>query len=450
MPNLAITTLPPGRPRHRGVEIAARRSERDATRRCGDAPRWGAGRSSASTPGATVPVDGGGIEGPHRTHRRRATLGAKAFAARSRAGTAGRSAATSAFDRRQERVGRRDPASRAARGRRRDHTDCYVASRPCGDARAAAPRTTTGMIGDEAPRVIRRIGDDRREETGHVVGRERQPPRRRLVQGDAERPDVAPVVDVLRAADLFRGHVRRRAEDRLRLGEEFEIDDDPSVPIAFAMPKSSTFTCGRPSALRVRKKFDGFRSRWMTPTECALATASQTCSMTSAASWITLSEAILANGLREIATDEVLHHDVRRVAVLERARVEHLHDVRALDLHDRAGFARETLGVDLVARRLWTEQLDRDLVVAALLVLRGDRRCPHAAGAEQAVRRCTAADADRLRSAPRAIAAIDSCRPRRFDAADFLGLLLLGQDSSASCCFRRFARKDVGPSAVDS
>jgi hypothetical protein len=36
---------------------------------------------------------------------------------------------------------------------------------------------------------------------------------------------------------------------------------------ALEMPKSSTFTRGEPSGRSVKNRFDGFRSRWMMPSE---------------------------------------------------------------------------------------------------------------------------------------------------------------------------------------
>jgi len=38
-----------------------------------------------------------------------------------------------------------------------------------------------------------------------------------------------------------------------------------SPRVAFAIPKSSTLTMGVPSNVLVRKRFDGFRSRWTMP-----------------------------------------------------------------------------------------------------------------------------------------------------------------------------------------
>ena len=85
---------------------------------------------------------------------------------------------------------------------------------------------------------------------------------------------------------------------------------------------------------------------------------------------------------REIAADEVLHHDERRAA-LGRGRVQHADDVLALDLRDRARLAGEALGMHLVARGLRPEHLDRDKLVQAL-VPRGDDEA-HAAGADHAL-----------------------------------------------------------------
>ncbi len=47
-----------------------------------------------------------------------------------------------------------------------------------------------------------------------------------------------------------------------------------SVIGIFEMPKSSTFTVGRPDGRVARNRFAGLRSRWTMPSECASATAS--------------------------------------------------------------------------------------------------------------------------------------------------------------------------------
>ena len=48
----------------------------------------------------------------------------------------------------------------------------------------------------------------------------------------------------------------------------------PSV-VSFEIPKSSSFTEGEPSALRVTKRFEGFRSRWTIPAAWTSASASR-------------------------------------------------------------------------------------------------------------------------------------------------------------------------------
>ena len=78
-----------------------------------------------------------------------------------------------------------------------------------------------------------------------------------------------------------RAHVRRRAEDHARLGHRRRRDGrrpgqfgaPPTGSIAFARPKSSTFTV--PSARTLM--FAGFRSRWMMPCSCAASSASAIC-----------------------------------------------------------------------------------------------------------------------------------------------------------------------------
>ena len=85
------------------------------------------------------------------------------------------------------------------------------------------------------------------------------------------------------AARLLRAHVGRRAEDHPRLRHRGRRDRrrlrDSSATtaragsIAFARPKSSTFTV--PSARTLM--FAGFRSRWMIPCSCAASSASAIC-----------------------------------------------------------------------------------------------------------------------------------------------------------------------------
>ena len=57
------------------------------------------------------------------------------------------------------------------------------------------------------------------------------------------------------------------------------VSEKSSASAALAMPKSSTFTLGEPSARTVRNRFAGLRSRWMMPMAWASAIASAACSM---------------------------------------------------------------------------------------------------------------------------------------------------------------------------
>ncbi len=98
----------------------------------------------------------------------------------------------------------------------------------------------------------------------------------------AERPDVRALVDRL-AARLLGAHVGGRAEDHARLRHRGRRDrrrlrrrsatNAALGSIAFASPKSSTFTV--PSARTLM--FAGFRSRWMIPCSCAASSASAIC-----------------------------------------------------------------------------------------------------------------------------------------------------------------------------
>ena len=79
------------------------------------------------------------------------------------------------------------------------------------------------------------------------------------------------------------GHVRRRAENHPDAGHHRRRRDRwrlrhirarmPAGSIAFASPKSSTFTV--PSGRTLM--FAGFRSRWMIPCSCAASSASAIC-----------------------------------------------------------------------------------------------------------------------------------------------------------------------------
>ena len=115
---------------------------------------------------------------------------------------------------------------------------------------------------------------------------------------------------------------RRRRRDRRRRATASASDADAGS-IAFASPKSSTFTV--PSARTLM--FAGFRSRWMIPCSCAASSASAICFAIGSAS----SSGI---GPRAIRCDEIValdqfHHeglhavasqtvDVRDVGMIQR------------------------------------------------------------------------------------------------------------------------------------
>ena len=77
----------------------------------------------------------------------------------------------------------------------------------------------------------------------------------------------------------------------------------PTGSIAFAKPKSSTFTV--PSARTLM--FAGFRSRWMIPCSCAASSASAICFAIGSASSSGIGSA--RDPLREVVTLDQLHHE---------------------------------------------------------------------------------------------------------------------------------------------
>ena len=121
-----------------------------------------------------------------------------------------------------------------------------------GDRRVPAGRLSLEALhhdGHEPGREVRavRLERDRRvvrDARDDLVDRLRLERRhagagQQLVEDDAERPHVAPPVDVPRRAHLLRRHVERRAEHLAGLGSAWS-----SGPSSFETPKSSTFTSG--------------------------------------------------------------------------------------------------------------------------------------------------------------------------------------------------------------
>ena len=123
----------------------------------------------------------------------------------------------------------------------------------------------------------------------------------------------AALVDRL-ALRLLRRHVRRRAEDHAQPASSRGRRDRRrlrsrrrSTPlagsIAFARPKSSTFTV--PSGRTLM--FAGFRSRWMMPCSCAASSASAICFAIGSASSTGI--APRAMPLRQVLALDQFHHE---------------------------------------------------------------------------------------------------------------------------------------------
>ncbi len=140
----------------------------------------------------------------------------------------------------------------------------------------------------------------------------------------------------------------------------------PPSDVSFEIPKSSSFTDGDPSALRVTKRFDGLRSRCTMPAACTSASASHAWSAISHASSIG-SAPSWSISLPRSTPLEVLHDDVRDAALFERAHVVHAGHVLALHLRGDLRLAEEPLDGHLVAHGLGQEELDGHLLVEPLV-----------------------------------------------------------------------------------
>ena len=109
-------------------------------------------------------------------------------------------------------------------------------------------------------RTVRQVGPERMLAGGELPGE------------DAEGENIGARVDVA-AAQLFGGHVARRAERGTRFGESASTPSRWRGSAIRARPKSSTLIW--PSARRMM--FSGFRSRWTMPRSCAAASAAAMC-----------------------------------------------------------------------------------------------------------------------------------------------------------------------------
>ena len=187
-----------------------------------------------------------------------------------------------------------------------------VVEAPAGLALQAAaqesqePRRRRG--GQRLP--IRLASEHGSKDVGHAFALEETRAAQHLVEHDAERPDVGALVDRL-APRLLRCHVGGGAEDHAHtvvmagvviVGDIDMFGDEGAGSIAFASPKSSTFTV--PSSRTLM--FAGFRSRWMIRCSCAASSASAICFAIGSASSMGMALARCAATI--LALDE-LHHE---------------------------------------------------------------------------------------------------------------------------------------------
>ena len=173
-----------------------------------------------------------------------------------------------------------------------------------------------------------------------LVARERLLPRRHLVEHAPEREDVRPRVGLL-ALELLRRHVLERPEDRAFLrqraccvGSAVRLDCGAAGAIAFASPKSSSFT---PDFVSIT--LPGFRSRCTIPCRCALSSASAI--SIAVAQRLLERQRPLRQPIRQRLALQVLHDQVLGLALA--AHVVERADVRVRELRDRLRLPLEPL-----------------------------------------------------------------------------------------------------------
>ena len=158
---------------------------------------------------------------------------------------------------RSRRGRRRDAAARLERALEREAHVADVAERAASDPSAGTRCSSATQRRRDVAAAALQSGSLRttaRERVGDVVAGERARARQHLVEHGAERPDVGALVDGL-APRLLGRHVGGGAEDHARLRHRGRRDRrrvrrrSPSLSpgprpasIAFARPKSSTFT----------------------------------------------------------------------------------------------------------------------------------------------------------------------------------------------------------------
>ena len=131
--------------------------------------------------------------------------------------------------------------------------------------------------------------------------------------------------------------------------------EKPACPKLFARPKSAILTC--PSS-PPSSRFSGLRSRWTNPCSCAYARPDSACRARPTASCSREGRAARPEHRAHAAARAVLHREVE--AVLGRAVVEQLDDVRMAQRARHVDLALEDLARGRVDERLRQQDLERD------------------------------------------------------------------------------------------
>ena len=137
------------------------------------------------------------------------------------------------------------------------------------------------------------------------------------------------------------------------VGDIDTLGDEPAAgSIAFARPKSSTFTV--PSARTLM--FAGLRSRWMIPCSCAASSASAICFAIGSASSSGIGAA--RDALRQVVALDQFHDERGEVCCLLEAVDRR--DVRMVERREHFGFALKAREPIRIAGHRGGQHLDRD------------------------------------------------------------------------------------------
>ena len=180
--------------------------------------------------------------------------------------------------------------------------------------------------------------------------------------------------------DLLRRHVGRRAHHDAERGAARRMSASASAGsvgwIAFAMPKSSTFTTSRRTGAVIM--FAGFRSRWTMPFSCAAASASARAAAISrkraSGNPCSRQDAVERLPLDQLHRQEM---HVRRFVFFNRVDRD---DARAIEGGEDLGLTLESREAVGVAGDVGRQHLQRD--VAAELGVAGAIDLAHSASAQ--------------------------------------------------------------------